>query len=468
MAKPQKGKGFAVSGHKRFSASNAKRWMNCHGAIALVESLPLVEQISGDSVHSRRGTCCHAVGEMCLVAYKNDPLTTTTPDDYLGMEVEKVLVDQDIVNGAQVYVDWARGIIDEAGDNGLVSIEESMSLEEYITEVQGVTGEFLRVSGNEHGGTGDLVAGQLFGWLRVADYKNGKGIVVEVRDNPQLLIYALAALAKYGKEYDFDEVIMTIIQPNGMHPEGSIRHWSVTPEYIEEWAINELLPAAEKAMEAVAALKSGDPDFVSKYLRADNEWCTFCPARGRCMAALNQAADNAVIEFTEEICDLDWDSNGTTLALRVPNPALITAEQEELILQHGNAIIGFIQAIQQRAHARAEAGVEVSGWKLVSKSAHRRFKSGEDAIKSDLKALGLHPHDYMDVPSLKTIANLEKVFKAKGMSKEAIAGFNKKHIEKPEIGTALVPAGDKRPAVRAAIDAEFAHLFELADDALDL
>src|SRR5690606_25500745 len=163
----------------RRSASNAKRWMNCAGSIALCESLPIHEQVSADSIHSRRGTCAHAVGEMCLAAYQKDPNTPVTPDDYMGMEVEGVLVDQDIVNGAQVYVEHGRGLIDDAD---LVEIEESLSLAAFIENMQSDTGEFLGVCGHEHGGTGDLVTGKVFSWLRVTDYKNGKGIQVEVED----------------------------------------------------------------------------------------------------------------------------------------------------------------------------------------------------------------------------------------------------------------------------------------------
>lgn len=463
MAKPQKGKGFAVTGHKRFSASNAKRWMNCPGAIALIESLPLHEQVSGDSIHSRRGTCAHAVGEMCLIAYDKDRNTSTTPEDYLGMEVEGVLVDQEIVNGAQAYVEWARPIIDAAD---FVSIEESLSLYDFITEVQGDTGDFLGVCGHEHGGTGDLVAGQMFGTLDVGDYKNGKGIVVEVVDNPQLLIYALAALAKYMDEYDFADVRMTIVQPNGRHEEGTIRSWVVSVDFVFDWAINELLPAAERCVDAAKALKAGSPTFVQDYLKADDDWCTFCPARGRCAAALGQACDSAALEFEQFFTDDDF-VEPTGLALTLPNPALITVEQEALLLKNGDAIIGFIQAIQKRAHIRAEAGERVDGFKLVAKTAHRRYRTADQAIKEDLKRIGLHPHDYMDNPSLKSPAAIEKALKSKGVPAERITAFLGKHVERPEIGSVLVHESDKRPELRPAIDVEFEHLIE-DDDMFEL
>src|SRR5690606_8363890 len=168
-------------------------------------------------------------------------------------------------------------------------IEESLSLAAFIENMQSDTGEFLGVCGHEHGGTGDLVTGKVFSWLRVTDYKNGKGIQVEVEDNPQLMIYALGALHKYMAEYDFDEIILEIVQPNGFHKDGPIRSAVMSPEELLQWAEDVLLPAAERSVEAEKALKRGDPDFVEKYLKADDDWCTFCPARPRCQAVLHDA-----------------------------------------------------------------------------------------------------------------------------------------------------------------------------------
>lgn len=470
MAKAQKGRGFSVNGHKRFSASNSKRWINCNGCIALIESLPLSEQVSGDSIHSRRGTCAHAVGEMCLIAYHNDKDTATCAEDYLGMEVEGVLVDQDIVDAVNVYLDWAKPLLDTAD---LVSIEESLSLFDFITAVQGDTGDFLGIDGHEHGGTGDFIVGQLFGPLIVGDYKNGKGIVVMVEDNPQLLIYALAALAKYLEEYDFDEVRLVIVQPNAHHSDGPIREWVVSPEFVFEWANTVMLPAAERCMDAAKALKRGDEDFVEKYLNASEEWCDFCPARARCAAAMNLASDNAVIEFTEILADdtLSWESDECEnfgLTVHVPNPALITVEQEAAILLHGEAIIGFVHAIQERAKLRAERGEKVAGFKLVESTTRRRFKGSEADRKTALKRMGLHPHDYMENPPLKSIAQLEKVFKAKGVNPDTVKKFIAEFVEKPVGANKLVSVDAPGKPVQAAIDAEFEHLYDGADDALEL
>jgi Protein of unknown function (DUF2800). len=404
---------------------------------------------------------------MSLISYTNNPAHATEPEDYLGQLVEGVVVDQEIVDGAQVYVEWARNIIDKADH---VEIERGGSLYNYITSVQGETGEFLSLNGNDYGGTGDFVGAQMFGTLDVGDYKNGRGYV-DANGNTQMLIYALEALVGLGAEYDFDEVRMTIIQPNG--PGESIRPWTVTPEYVFEWAMTVLLPGAERVIKAIhdfADIQSAEDeqDWAASYLVADLEGhCHFCPAKPRCVAALNSTCDNALIEF-EEVIDMLGDEPDS-LALRLPNLALITPEQEALLLQHADGIIDFIKAVQERAHAKAERGERIEGYKLVEKGgARRKYIAADDAIKTECKKLGLVPHDYMDAPTLKSPAQLEKSFKAKGVNPKLVKVFMDKHVGKNESGVALVKESDPRQPIQCKLEHEFAHLVDKPDDWLEL
>ena len=469
MAKPpaKKAKPAGPTGHKRFGSSNSKQWLTCSGAPALIESLPPHERKRSDTIWSKRGTCAHAVGEMSLVSYVNSPAHATEPEDYLGQLVEGVIVDQEIVDGAQVYVEWARKIIDRADH---VEIERGGSLYNFITGVQGETGDFLSLNGHDYGGTGDFVAAQYFGPLDVGDYKNGRGYVDE-KDNSQVLIYALEALVELGAEYDFDEVRLTIIQPNG--PGNAVRTWTVSPEYVFKWAMTVLLPGAERVIEAIqrfAEIQSveDEQDWASAYLVADLEGhCTFCPAKSRCIAALNVTCDVAMLEFQSEV-DF-FDGGPDELLLKLPSLALITPEQEALLLQHADGIIDFIKAVQERAHAKAERGEAVPGYKLVEKGGTRRkYIAPDDAIKTSCKKLGLVPHDYMDAPTLKSPAQLEKSFKAKGVNPALVKEFMAKHVGKNESGVALVKESDPREPIQCKLEHEFAHLVDKPDDWLEL
>lgn len=464
MAKPPAKKGNGPSGHKRFGASNSEQRLKCPGAPAMIEALPPHERARSDTIWSKRGTAAHAVGEMVLISYQKQRQHATVPEDYLGQLVEGVVIDQEIVDGVEVYVDWAKKIIDTAD---VVEIERSGSLYDFITNVQSETGKFLALNGNEYGGTGDFVAVQLFGKLRVGDYKNGRGYV-EHKSNSQMSIYALDAYMAYGVEYDVDEVEMTIIQPNG--PGDKVRSWSTTPEELLKWAMEVLLPAEELVLEAIKALASGMDryEFAAKYLRADLEGhCHFCPAKARCQAACDVTADHALLEFQTSFDEDGMEVDNTGLIL--PDPAYITPEQEELLLQNAEGIIDFIKAVQQRAHARAERGERVHGYKLVEKGGTRRkLISADEDVKADCKRLGLVPHDYMDAPSLKSPAQLEKAFKAKSVNPKDVKAFMDKHVGKNESSVILVKDSDPRPAIAPAIEHEFADLFDTQEDLLEL
>ena len=53
--------------------------------------------------------------------------------------------------------------------------------------------------------------------LTVIDFKYGVGILVNAEKNPQMMCYALGALALFDGIYDIKEITMTIFQPRREH-----------------------------------------------------------------------------------------------------------------------------------------------------------------------------------------------------------------------------------------------------------
>ncbi|MDY0410619.1 DUF2800 domain-containing protein [Virgibacillus soli] len=49
--------------------------------------------------------------------------------------------------------------------------------------------------------------------VHVIDFKYGQGVLVEVENNPQMMLYALGALNLFDAIYDINSVKMTIYQP---------------------------------------------------------------------------------------------------------------------------------------------------------------------------------------------------------------------------------------------------------------
>jgi hypothetical protein len=82
--------------------------------------------------------------------------------------------------------------------------------------------------------------------IEIIDLKTGKWAVEA--DNPQMRIYALGALSRYG---DDCTVQMTIVQPRGWHKDGHIRSYSISAINLVEWAYETLKPAAEACYEEI-------------------------------------------------------------------------------------------------------------------------------------------------------------------------------------------------------------------------
>ncbi|WP_258316863.1 DUF2800 domain-containing protein, partial [Escherichia coli] len=51
------------------------------------------------------------------------------------------------------------------------------------------------------------------GTLHVIDLKYGLGVLVEAEWNPQMMLYALGALALFDALYDIEQVALTVFQP---------------------------------------------------------------------------------------------------------------------------------------------------------------------------------------------------------------------------------------------------------------
>jgi hypothetical protein len=101
--------------------------------------------------------------------------------------------------------------------------------------------------------------------IEIIDLKSGKWAVEA--DNPQMRIYALGALSRYG---DDCTVQMTIVQPRGWHKDGPIRSYSISAINLVEWAYETLKPAAEACFEEIPTYN------YSK------DGCRWCNAKDAC------------------------------------------------------------------------------------------------------------------------------------------------------------------------------------------
>lgn len=113
--------------------------------------------------------------------------------------------------------------------------------------------------------------------LYVEDLKYGYGIV-EVKENWQLLGYAIGEIYRQGRV--FDKIVFRIFQPRPHHKDGVLREWSI--DY------NTLLKYHQMINEKISLLTSGEA-----YLETGPH-CRYCPAAGERCQAFNNAFYNTV------------------------------------------------------------------------------------------------------------------------------------------------------------------------------
>lgn len=271
--------------------------------------------------------------------------------------------------------------------------------------------------------------------LKVIDYKHGSGIPVEVKDNKQLMYYALGAIQFVAKEHKldylsvlgwggtFNEVEITVAQPRCRHRDGGIRSWVVSGEKLEAFA-EELKAAAALTQKKDAPFKTGDH-------------CRFCPALSICRAFNDHTAD---------LAQTDFKAISSPKNLRLPDPNALSVPELVKILNYADLISAWLAAVESDALARMEHGQEMPGYKLVQKKTNRQWKDEEEA--KDALTLYVNAEDLYE-KKLLTPAKAEKLLGKKQKSVVEELCF------KPEGGNTIAPEHDPREAVKGSASSDF-------------
>lgn len=238
-----------VTGHSKLGASKAHRWFECPGSVALCATVVAPPA----SVHAARGTMAHDVAAKCLDRGEDAELWV---GNRFEIDEHRMRFEQDDAAAVQVYLDAIRADATAGPSDAPVRmIEQKFHLKDLHYSLYG---------------TADCVQ-----WfkrtklLRVYDYKHGAGVAVDVKDNPQLLYYALGALLETGAPVK--EVEIVVVQPRCPHPDGPVRRQRIP-------AID-LLEFRADLLDAVA--RTEDPNAP----RNAGEWCMFCEVQAVCPEA---------------------------------------------------------------------------------------------------------------------------------------------------------------------------------------
>ena len=363
--------------HAYLSASASHRWLACPPSAKLC-----AQEEDHGSPYAQQGTDAH---ELCqYLVEKSLGYKVRDPTEDLSY------YDAEMQESAEGYRDFVMEQVEAARQlckDPLVCVEQTLDFSKWV----------------EHGfGTGDcvIVADSL---LHIIDFKYGVGVLVEARENSQLMCYALGALDTFNGLYDIRQVRLSIFQPR----RSNVDTWDISREDLLKWADEVLAPTARLAYRGEGEFHAG-------------EHCRFCKVKAVCRKRF---------EYSMELARYDF----------APPPSLDTAEIAAILPQIDD-LVSWADDVKTYALSQALSGIRYPGWKLVEGRSNRRYSSPE-AVASIVEKAGYDPYE----KKLLGITAMQKQL-GKKRFEELLGGY----IEKPQGKPVLVPASDKRPEFNTA------------------
>lgn len=426
--------------HALLSPSGSKKWLGCSASLLCEKDIP---NESGQAAIN--GTAMHAVSEDLLNRHIKGE-TAVTAAHYKGVYVLNegkgpikavagkppagaVLINDEFVTMVERYTDYALGIISSAE---YVKIEMRAALTRLL-HPNYVAHGWADKDGDcipvETFGTADLVAviprsdGSYM--LLVGDLKTGRH-AVEAKENKQLMLYALAILAKLRRLYNITLVRLAIFQPYC----GGPSEWDITPEGLDIFRKF----ASKRAIEALDVYYGGKKNLKASHFKPSADACQWCRFNEKCNARTKAAIQTGGTTATD--ADLGDDSHEMT-------PEALKAAYEKLpeLRQH-------IATIEKAMHAALFAGTKIPGYKLVTGDKGNRKWSDAAKVTEMLEGARIK-RDMMFKESLISPTDAEKVFKTE---KPRIWRRLEKLIERAPGKPTIAAADDPRAEWKQATD----------------
>ena len=386
--------------HSVLSASNAHRWMVCPASVRMEEG-----KGEGRSDFRDEGSVAHALADLCLSSLSNMESVNIYPDDYVGKTLNGYPdhpVDIEMAGHVQGYINSLSAY------PGTSMIEQRVSFSEWVP-----------------GGAGpaDLVVFDYDdeGMVTVIDFKYGKGIPVDVRDNPQLKLYALGVFNEYGHLYDIDTFKLVVHQPRL----NNISEWTLRLKDLLAWADTEVSEKARIALQDDAPFNPGKSQ------------CRFCKAKPVCRAYAQHSID---LVAQEDFAHIDQP-------VQLKNIETLDNTEIAAILPDLDAVTQWVNSLKKYAREELEAGRTVPGHKLVHGRSIRKWKdaeAAEKALRRELKAARTYQPRKIISPA----------------AAEEILGEDhrimQQHAHKPPGKPICVPESDKRASIAVNPEEEFA------------
>lgn len=405
--------------HHILGGSGMHRWGVCHGSVREIRKAKesgLIPKVSPSSPAAQEGTIGHELGEHCLLKGLN-------PADFYGKMFQGVLMTAEYIDAVELYVNFVRKRLKyyskKYGKNNVtLLIEASFDLTDEV--------------GFDCGGSADAIIMVKDGLVEVIDYKHGKGTLVEIDNNPQVLFYMWCVWKNYNKEYNLSKGRITIVQPRMNHTDGPIRMKRASHNLIKQWGRDKLIPAVE-------AIKSDTAPLVPGIKQC--QWCE--------VAAICKANSKKQIEVMTS--DFEEFAEGESL----PNPNTLTIEELEKIFLQKKSVEGWLKNVANHLSTRSKAGAKLKNTKLVRTYGHRKINDANKTIKR-LTKRGVEKDKLYTERAILSPAKIEAHLKQVHRWSDAeIAKTLKGMIDIPTTGLALVSIDDRRQSIVPDISTDF-------------
>lgn len=403
--------------HASLSPSASHRWLECTPSAMLEAALP--EEPSSD--YAEEGTEAHL-----LSAIKLSYMLGKTNAAQYSAEFDTFIMRSRFYNPE--FNDYVNSYCQEVMDIIKVDYENETVEVHLEAEVH-----YDDVVPGGYGISDVVIIGKNF--VHIVDLKFGKGVPVTAIDNPQLRLYALAAMRTFRLKSIYTYARMTIVQPRLY--DKSTDNMAVMD--LNNWAETYVKPRADLA-------SRGEGKFVP------GDHCKFCKLKSTCEALAEAQLKTAKEEF--ELAVVDEADAPSILAPHQMSPEMLSR-----ILTIAPKFQDWFKDVAAYAtSAMINDELKIPGYKIV-RGRSKRLITDHEKVAEVLRTNGYLAEDYLKPAELLGITKLEK-----NVGKKVIEHLVGDYIIKPPGKPTITSDSDPREAIDSSAFKLIGQEFDVDED----
>lgn len=390
--------------HAVLAPSSAPQWGVCSGSVQAQRFAPDIEH-----PRTRAGTASHWVASECLARWRDIDGGVPSCSQWTGKTAPNgVVIDEEMAEGAQAFVDHVIGIAQEHGALQDMLIEHRVFMPRiHPTANWGTLDVSFPLLDRDKSGR---VAG---GKIYVIDYKYGHR-EVKTRGNLQLIDYVEGILNEFqidGHAEQFIEVVLQVVQPFCYRAADTVDEWRVP--------LTDLRPYFNQ-LEAKAHEVFNNPTLTT------GPHCRDCKAILVCSAA--RKAHYSLVDYVNAPLEFDR-MTGRDMAV------------ERAILTAGAATLkARLEAIEEALAHSISKGETDSGLTLETSVGRLAWTVPTAQAIAFARQFGL------DIAKADALTPTQAIASAKGDVKKNFAEAVKCITDRPNTGLKLIDAADSKTA----------------------